>query len=83
MSKDYHKFVDANGLKCPQPLLMLKLAMDNLTEKQIIMLESTDPHTDLDLEVWCERFGHRILKTKESKNGVSHFWIQKSSSKLF
>lgn len=77
MSRDYDKFVDAKGLKCPQPLLLAKHGVDQIKTGQIILLEATDPHTDLDLEVWCERFGHTIIDSKNS-NGVFSFWIKKS-----
>lgn len=76
MSRDYDKFVDAKGLKCPQPLLLAKHGMDQVKTGQVILLEATDPHTDLDLEVWCERFGHKLKQ--HSENGVFRFWIKKS-----
>jgi len=76
MTTDYHKFIDARGLKCPQPLLQAKLAMQSLKSQQILLLEATDAHTDLDLEVWCQRFGHTLMATHEN-DGVFQFWIRK------
>ena len=77
MSRDYNKFVDAKGLKCPQPLLLCKHAIKDLESQQVLLLEATDPGTDLDLEVWCERFGHSIVKQKFDAE-VFSFWIRKS-----
>ena len=77
MSRDYDKFVDAKGLKCPQPLLFAKHGIGQIKLGQILLLEATDPHTDLDLEVWCERFGHSIIETK-NKDDVFLFWIKKA-----
>ncbi len=77
MSIDYDKFVDAKGLKCPQPLLLAKHGIDQIKAGQVLLLEATDSHTDLDLDVWCERFGHTIIDCKDS-NGVFSFWIKKS-----
>lgn len=76
MTRDYHKFIDAKGLKCPQPLLQTKLAIKSLKPQQILLLEATDAHTDLDLEVWCQRFGHTLIATHKN-DGVFQFWIQK------
>ena len=76
MSREYNKFVDAKGLKCPQPLLLAKHAISQIVQRQILLLEATDPHADLDLEVWCERFGHETIPFKKDK-GVFIFWLIK------
>ncbi len=76
MKKDYDKYVDAKGLKCPQPLLLLKLAIKEVDTDEIILLEATDPHTDLDVEVWCERFNHKIINTGYCEENFK-FWIKK------
>jgi len=78
MSRDYDKFVDAKGLKCPQPLLMAQQGMKRLHSQQILLLEATDPGTDLDLEVWCERFGHQIIQQKQQA-GIFLFWLRKGT----
>lgn len=81
MKRDYDKFVDAKGLKCPQPLLLVKQGIKAITTNQILMLEATDPHTDLDLEVWCERFGHIIIKQHvdmDTDMDIFRFWIKKT-----
>jgi TusA-related sulfurtransferase len=76
MSIDYDIFIDAKGLKCPLPLLKAKQGIKQLLTNQVLYLEATDPHTDLDLEVWCARFNHEIIKTSEV-NEVVKFWIRK------
>jgi len=76
MSIDYDKFVDAKDLKCPQPLLLTKQSIKQIETEQILYLEATDSGTDLDLEVWCERFGHTIMR-QSFKGGIFRFWIKK------
>ena len=76
MTIHYHKLIDAKGLNCPQPLLLAKQGIKQLQSNQVLLLEATDPHTDLDLEVWCARFGHKIICNDE-KQGVFRFWIEK------
>lgn len=77
MTIHYDKFINAKDLKCPQPLLLAKQGIKQIQNNQVILLEATDPHTDLDLEVWCARFGHTIIETKE-KGEIFQFWIKKS-----
>ncbi|MCF6319123.1 MAG: sulfurtransferase TusA family protein [Proteobacteria bacterium] len=76
MSREYDKFVDAKGLKCPQPLLLAKHAIKEMQAGDVLLLEATDAGTDLDLEVWCERFGHQIIQ-QQQKTGVFLFWLRK------
>jgi tRNA 2-thiouridine synthesizing protein A len=76
MKRDYDKYIDASGLKCPQPLLLAQQGIKHLQTDQILLLEATDPGTDLDLEVWCERFGHSIIQSKEESN-TFQFWLRK------
>jgi len=52
--------IDATGLLCPQPLLKLKQAMSKLVVGQQLCIAVTDKHAELDFQVWCERFGHRL-----------------------
>ena len=52
--------IDATGLLCPQPLLKLKQAILNLNVDEQLCIAVTDRHAELDFQVWCERFGHRL-----------------------
>ena len=79
MKFESDKKVDAKGLKCPQPLMLAKKAFHDMETGQVILLEATDPHTDLDLEVWCERFGHVIQLSLEEDN-IFYFIIQKGNT---
>jgi len=79
MKREHDKFVDAKDLKCPQPLLLAQQGIKHLQTHQILLLEATDPGTDLDLEVWCERFGHEILFAEENNNTYL-FWLKKGES---
>ena len=76
MTIDYDIFIDAKGLNCPQPLLLAKQGIKQLDNDQVLYLEATDPHTDLDIEVWCARFNHKIIRTSDNK-GIFQFWIRK------
>ena len=78
MKFEFDKKVDAKGLKCPQPLMHAKQAFKDMDIGQVLLLEATDPHTDLDLEVWCDRFGHEIQISIEEES-IFYFVIQKGS----
>ena len=59
-------YVDATGLNCPMPLMLLKKAVDQQSVGGVIEITVTDIHAELDFEIWCEKFGHELNKGQES-----------------
>lgn len=60
MTKFLHIDIDATGLLCPQPLLRLKMAMQEIAAGDSLCIAVTDAHAELDFQVWCQRFGHHL-----------------------
>lgn len=56
--------VDARGLHCPEPVLRARLAMNDLAPGEMLEVLATDPHAELDLEVFCATGGHQLLKVE-------------------
>ncbi|MGR8933259.1 MAG: sulfurtransferase TusA family protein [Gammaproteobacteria bacterium] len=59
---EFHLEVDASGLHCPLPLLRLKKALTELQSGQIVRIVATDPAAHLDIGVYAEQSGNRILE---------------------
>ena len=53
--------IDAIGLKCPAPVMLLHAAMRRLAPGQEVTLRATDPSTERDLPNFCEILGHALL----------------------
>lgn len=53
--------LDTRGLNCPMPLMLLKKTISDLPVGTVVEVVVTDPHAELDFEIWCERFGHQML----------------------
>ena len=70
--------VDATGLNCPVPLMLLKQAIDQLSIGDGVKVEVTDVHAELDFEIWCERFGHVLKKLDETEAVIQFLVIKKS-----
>ncbi len=49
--------IDTSGLHCPMPLLKLKMALRNNTDRAPIHLISTDPMSQQDIKRYCEIAG--------------------------
>lgn len=71
--------MDASGLMCPQPVLLTRAALEALNPGEHLELRATDPHTSLDIEVFCATTGHHLVETR-SAEGIWRFWIQKRAA---
>jgi tRNA 2-thiouridine synthesizing protein A len=69
--------VDATGLHCPLPLLRLKKALTELQSGNVVKLIATDPAAHLDVGVYVEQCGHRILEITKEED-VQIFFIRKN-----
>ena len=69
--------IDATGLKCPEPVMLLHAAMRRLQPGEDLTLEATDPSTQRDVPNFCEFLGHALLKA-EQLGEVFHYRIRKS-----
>lgn len=56
--------IDAVGLKCPEPVMLLYAAMRRLTPGQELELRATDPSTERDVSNFCEFLGHGLLQAE-------------------
>lgn len=77
---DEHPFdqlLDATGLLCPEPIMMLHNAVRDVDRGQVIKMLSTDPSTKRDLARFCEFLGHELLAEAESEDGYV-FWLKKA-----
>ena len=50
--------VDARGLRCPLPLVKTKIAMEQLTAGDSVLVLATDPEAEIDLAAWAGDEGH-------------------------
>ena len=53
--------VDATGLKCPEPVMMLHAAIRKASEGDVVCLLATDPSTQRDVAKFCDFLGHDLL----------------------
>ena len=53
--------IDAVGLKCPEPVMLLHAAKRRLKSGQELTLRATDPSTERDVTNFCEFLGHALL----------------------
>ena len=69
--------LDAKGLNCPLPILKTKVLLNKMNADEVLLVEATDPHSQVDFEAYCARTKHEIIKF-EIINDVYHFYIKRA-----
>ena len=54
--------VDARGLNCPLPLVMAKVALEELAPGETLTVLATDPEAPIDLAAWAADQGHAFIE---------------------
>ena len=71
--------VDASGLNCPLPLLRLKKGLTEIKSGEMVKVIATDPAAHLDIGVYCNQTGHKIIEFVK-ENEVQVFYIKKKQN---
>ena len=70
--------LDCTDLKCPLPLLRLKVAINEDDEDPIIRLVTTDAISLRDIPAFCNRAGHRLVSVTEGPPHAFDIEVTKS-----
>ena len=73
---DYTKLLDATGLRCPEPVMMLRLNMRKLNEGDTLLMIADDPSTTRDIPKFCV-FIKQLLLESETESSPYRFLIKK------
>ena len=68
--------IDATGLKCPEPIMLLHKAIRESDDGDFIEMNATDPRTERDVDKFCEFLGHKLLEKKITNENL-YFVVQK------
>ena len=70
------KVLDATDLICPEPIMMLHNAVNDVVSGEVIEMVATDPSTLRDVPKFCEFLGHQLIGSSETGQ-VFRFFIRK------
>ena len=76
MSFEADHELDAVGLLCPEPVMMLHNKVREMTEGQTLAITATDPSTTRDIPKFCQFLGHPLLHS-DKLDGKYYYYIQK------
>ena len=63
---DFHKDLDARGLKCPLPILKAKKALADMGSGDVLRIQATDPGSVRDFNAFARQTGNELLGHEES-----------------
>ncbi|PLK59334.1 sulfurtransferase TusA [Candidatus Palibaumannia cicadellinicola] len=64
MSKAFHfanQIIDARGLRCPEPIMILRNTLRNMPEGKMLLIITDDPSTIRDIPSFCLFMEHTLL----------------------
>ncbi len=68
--------LDASGLFCPEPVMLLHNKVRDLPEGGLLKVIATDPSTRRDIPKFCLFLGHELLE-QHSEGETFLYWIRK------
>lgn len=76
MNDTIDKSLDASGLLCPEPVMMLHKIMREAGTGNLVEVIATDPSTLRDIPKFCLFLGHELVDQKETEQQYV-FYIRK------
>ncbi|TQV67779.1 sulfurtransferase TusA [Exilibacterium tricleocarpae] len=73
MSMEVDKSLDATGLLCPEPVMMLHNVVRDAVCGDVIEVIATDPSTTRDIPKFCDFLGHELLAQEERERKYFYY----------
>ncbi len=71
--------VDAVGLFCPMPIILLKEELDRVKSNQVIEILADDSSFHNDLISWCKLTNHNVLSVIKDEDDIFVAYVKKNS----
>lgn len=72
---DADYYLDVLGLRCPEPLMLIRKKMRELDIGQVLCIEADDPATKRDVPNLCRHLGYTLLS--ETSDAPYLFFVKK------
>jgi len=64
MSDDVDHTLDATGLFCPEPVMLLHNKIRDIAVGETVQVLATDPSTQRDIPKFCTFLGHELIQAE-------------------
>ena len=73
---DADQCLDAQGLTCPEPLMLVRNRIREMRSGEVLHVLATDPSTERDFTNFCRFMGHELV-SHEMRGDVHHYRLRK------
>ncbi|MGH1463155.1 MAG: sulfurtransferase TusA [Neptuniibacter sp.] len=67
------QILDAQGLYCPEPVMMLHSRVRDMSKGEILHVLATDPSTQRDIPKFCAFLGHELISQYETEELYGYY----------
>ena len=79
MDKDPDHVLDATGLLCPEPVMLLHNHIRDIAVGETLHVVATDPSTERDIPKFCAFLGHELLRQARVEDEF-HYLLRKQAA---
>lgn len=79
MASDFNQAdhqLDTLGLRCPEPVMMVRLQIRNMQDGETLLVVADDPATTRDIPSFCRFMEHQLL-LRDTDSAPYRYLIQK------
>ncbi|MCB1677349.1 MAG: sulfurtransferase TusA [Halioglobus sp.] len=69
--------LDARGLYCPEPVMLLHNAVRDMLPGQTLEVLASDPSTQRDIPRFCDFLGHELV-SQTARDGLFRYLLRKA-----
>ncbi|VEJ09265.1 sulfurtransferase TusA [Actinobacillus delphinicola] len=73
-----NKELNALGLRCPEPVMMVRKTIRHMQPGEVLLIIADDPATTRDIPSFCQFMDHQLLKS-QTQNIPFQYWVKKGN----
>lgn len=75
------KTLDTVGLRCPEPVMLVRKNIRHMNEGEVLLILADDPATTRDIPSFCQFMEHTLLAS-ETQDTPFKYWVKKRPIKM-
>lgn len=76
---EFQHELDAQGLLCPEPVMMLHKKVREMAAGEVLKVTATDPSTTRDIPKFCHFLKHELVE-QQQEGELYFYWIKKAGA---
>ncbi|MDG6897511.1 tRNA 2-thiouridine(34) synthase TusA [Actinobacillus delphinicola] len=73
-----NKELNALGLRCPEPVMMVRKTIRHMQPGEVLLIIADDPATTRDIPSFCQFMDHQLLKS-QTQDIPFQYWVKKGN----